>query len=160
MRTRSQTRREQEVDSSSASFGDHFDTPHAGLAAAFEEQLLQPGSNGYSRPTPFSLDTPLHNGSVSSSTISPVILEGVQGVPRPERLLPFPRRHLIDPRIKRKLDKVLTRFAPVSSSRGGPRSVIFIGGRGLALILLKQVSRNQCGASLSVLLGPNLGISA
>jgi hypothetical protein len=53
--------------------------------------------------TPFSLDTPLRNGSALSSTMSPLVLEGVPGVPRPERPLPFPRRHLIDPRIKRNL---------------------------------------------------------
>jgi hypothetical protein len=175
MHTRSQTRKAQEQASSSASCGDHFDTPHAGfgvaadmqpsmllardsvshsvsldsplhtksassscvlppvpvdcleawghsvvssagLAAAFEEQLFQEAMDTRVL-TPFPLDTPLHNGSTPPSTMSPLVLEGVQGVPRPERPTPFPRRHLLDPRIKRKLDKVLTRFAPVSSSR-------------------------------------------
>ncbi len=139
MRTRSQTRKAQEQASSSASLGDHFDTPRAsfgvaadvqssraqdrdavsafrsrdlplhtksassscvlplvpvdrpnawghsvvssaGLAAAFEERLLLETMD---TPllSPVSLDMPLHNGQASVSTMSPLVLEGVPGVP-------------------------------------------------------------------------------
>ena len=169
MRTRSQTRKAQEQASSSASLGDHFDTPHpgfgvaadvqpsraherdsvssfgsldlplhtksassscvlppvpvecptawghsvvssAGLAAAFDRRAIAPESNGYSRSNSFFSGHAIAQRECITSIMSPLVLEGVQGVPRPERPLPFPRRHLIDPRIKRKLDKVLARM--------------------------------------------------
>jgi hypothetical protein len=71
MRTRNQTRKAQE-QASSASFGDHFDTPHAGFGVAADMQpsmALPRDSVSHSVP----LDTPLHTKSVSSSCVLPPV---------------------------------------------------------------------------------------
>jgi hypothetical protein len=72
MRTRSQTRKAQEQASSSASLGDHFDTPHAALCVTAD---VQP-SMAHDRDSVSSfgsLDLPLHTKSASSSCVLPPV---------------------------------------------------------------------------------------